>query len=575
MYKIKIIYIHFFACLFIAILCCLQIRSLDYIVVLNDEFGYWAHAASAVGYDWKELISETPYYSWGYSIWLIPIIAILPTPLLWYKAAILLNVVFLLISYYLCYQSGSKLFPQISDKIMALISLVVIIYPSNIIYAQVAWSETLCYFLFWLETYLIIQLDEKFSLGLYFLSIIVPIYGYAVHNRNIGILLSSVIIITVILIKNKRNAGYYLLIPVLIIVGYKGIDMIKAHQINILWNNSNASSINNVGIDSATLTHYSSRIINEMKLLCISIGGKYFYLLTGFAMTLPIVVIRFVKELCAKIRSKTILSDYTCSKLLILLSATAMFGISALQMNQWNTRKDMIVYGRYMENALGPLLLLALSESVAYRKELKTALVISTVSVLAGIFPVFYYMDNVNAGFNSICSPFIGVFFRIINDTPKVFAILGVFFALVFTILYISSSIRNTNIGTAIIILCFGLTYSTLGCILGYYSAESRKGYDECRSALYEQVSGERDDYELYYVKNPDYDSLSTNPKYLQFMIPNRTIHIIHPNEIKEHLKQNAIIMTNPKDEASQGYLCDNGSTLLECNYLLALYTVN
>lgn len=575
MNKIKIKYIHFFACLFIAILCCLQIRSLDYIVVLNDEFGYWAHAASAVGYDWKELISETPYYSWGYSIWLIPIIAILPTPLLWYKAAILLNVVFLLISYYLCYQSGRKLFPQISDKTMALISLIVIIYPSNIIYAQVAWSETLCYFLFWLETYIIIQLDEKFSLGFYILSIIVPLYGYAVHNRNIGILLSSVIIITVILIKNKRNAGYYLLIPVLIIVGYKGIDMIKAHQVNTLWNNSKASSLNNVGIDSATLTHYASRIINEMKLLCISIGGKYFYLLTGFAMTLPIVVIRFVKELCAKIRSKTILSDYTCSKLLILLSATAMFGISALQMNQWNTRKDMIVYGRYMENALGPLLLLALSESVAYRKELKTALVISTVSVLAGIFPVFYYMDNVNAGFNSICSPFIGVFFRIINDTPKVFAILGVFFALVFTILYISSSIRNTNIGTAIIILCFGLTYSTLGCILGYYSAESRKGYDECRSALYEQVSGERDDYELYYVKNPDYDSLSTNPKYLQFMIPNRTIHIIHPNEIKEHLKQNAIIMTNPKDEASQGYLCDNGSTLLECNYLLALYTVN
>ena len=123
MNKIKIIYIHFFACLFIAILCCLQIQSLDYIIILNDEFGYWAHAASAVGYDWKELISETPYYSWGYSIWLIPIIAILPTPLLWYKAAILLNVVFLLISYYLCYQSGSKLFPQISDKIMALINL--------------------------------------------------------------------------------------------------------------------------------------------------------------------------------------------------------------------------------------------------------------------------------------------------------------------------------------------------------------------------------------------------------------------------------------------------------------------
>lgn len=575
MNRIKITHIHLFACLFIVILCCLQIRSLDYIVVLNDEFGYWAHAASAVGYDWKELISETPYYSWGYSIWLIPIIAILPTPLLWYKAAILLNVVFLLISYYLCYQSGRKLFPQISDKIMSLISLVVIIYPSNIIYAQVAWSETLCYFLFWLETYLIIRLDERFNAKNYVLSIVVALYSYSVHNRNIGILLSTIVIITAIIIKNKKHVGYYLLIPILIIVGYKGIDLVKMHQINTLWSNSKASSVNNVGLDSATVTHYASRIINEMKLLCISVGGKYFYLLTGFALTLPIVIIRFVKELYVKIKNKTFFGDYTCSYFFILLSGLAMFGICALQMNHWNTRKDMIVYGRYMENALGPLLLLALAEAVSYRKELKTALVISIVSILAGIFPVFYYMDNVNAGFNSICSPFIGVFYRIINDTPKVFSILGIFFALVFAILYLSSLVSNTNIRTAIIVLCLGLTYSTLGCILGYYSAESRKGYDDCRTALYEQVSGERDDYELFYVKNPDYDSLSTNPKYLQFMIPNRTIHIIQTNEIEEHIQQNAIIMTNPKDEESQKYLCDNGSSLLECNYLLALYTVN
>ena len=223
MKRVKLTHIQIFALLFIALLCCLQIRALDYIVVLNDEFGYWTHAVSAVGYDWKELISETPYYSWGYSIWLIPIIAILPTPELWYKAAILLNVVFLLISYFLSYQSGRKLFPQITDKIMALISLIVIIYPSNIIYAQVAWSESLCYLLFWLETYFLIRLDEKFSTKYFVLSIIVPLYGYAVHNRNIGVLLAAIITIILLLIKNRKKAGYYLSIPIALAIGYKGM----------------------------------------------------------------------------------------------------------------------------------------------------------------------------------------------------------------------------------------------------------------------------------------------------------------------------------------------------------------
>lgn len=573
MNRVKLTHIHIFALLSISLLCCLQIRALDYIVILNDEFGYWAHAVSAVGYDWKELISETPYYSWGYSIWLIPIIAILPTPELWYKAAILLNVVFLLISYFLCYQSGRRLFPQITDKIMALISLIVIIYPSNIIYAQVAWSESLCYLLFWLETYFLIRLDEKFSVKYFVLSLILPLYGYAVHNRNIGVLLAAIITIILLLIKNRKKAGYYLLIPIALVIGYKGIDLVKLHQINALWTNSKASSVNNVGLDTATVTHYASRILNEMKLLCISIGGKYFYLLTGFALTLPIVVIRFTKELWANLKAKAIFSDYVCSRFWILLSAAAMLGICALQMNQWNSRKDMIVYGRYMENALGPLLLLALAETILYRKELKAALAVSIVSVLAGIFPVFYYMDNVTVGFNSICSPFIGVFYRMVNDTPKAFALLGIFLALVFAILYLSASLSNAKVGTALVLLCFGLTYSSLGCVLGFQSADSRKGYDECRIALYEQISGAYEDHELYYVKNLAYDSFSTNPKYLQFMIPDRTIHVILPEEIKEYLDQDVILMTNPNDVESNAFLNDNGANLIECNYLLAIYS--
>ena len=86
--KVKNLSIHVIIIIIITGLCCIHIRALDYIFIINDEFGYWAHAISAAGYDWKDLISQTPYYAWGYSIWLIPIIALLPSPGLWYKAAI-------------------------------------------------------------------------------------------------------------------------------------------------------------------------------------------------------------------------------------------------------------------------------------------------------------------------------------------------------------------------------------------------------------------------------------------------------------------------------------------------------
>lgn len=97
--KSKSSYIHVLA-IIITALCCIYIRALDSIFIFNGEFGYWAHVVSAIGYNWKELISTTPYYTWGYSIWLIPIIALLPTPLAWYKAVIFLNVLFLVLSFF-------------------------------------------------------------------------------------------------------------------------------------------------------------------------------------------------------------------------------------------------------------------------------------------------------------------------------------------------------------------------------------------------------------------------------------------------------------------------------------------
>lgn len=573
MNKLKISYIHILSCIAILFLCCLQITALDYIVVINDEFGYWSLAASAVGYDWKELIAETPYYSWGYSIWLIPIIALLPTPELWYKAAIFLNVIFLLLSYFFCFKSGRKLFPGLNDKIMALISLVVIIYPSNIIYAQVAWPESLCYFLVWLEFYLILRLDEHFSFRYYVLSLVIALYGYAVHNRNIGILLSSVIVLLFLLIKHKQKIIYYLLLPLIIVAGYKGIDLIKMYQINTLWENSKTSSINNVGVNVATITSYATRITQEIKQLLISIMGKYFYIIIGFELTFPIVIIRFFKDTFASIKEKKVFQNYLISKFWILLTGAAMFGICALQMNRWDLRKDCIVYGRYMENCFGPLLLLAITETILFTKEARTALIDSLTSILACIFPVFYYMDHVSAGFNMICSPIIGIFFRIVNETPKTFILLGIFLAIVLLILYIALSVQRQHLKIGLILLCFGVSYASMSCMLSIQAADNRQGYDDCRLPIREQISQDLAECEIYYIKNTQLDSTSINPKYLQYAIPDRTIHVILPEEIPAYLSKNVILMTNPNDTETMNFLDEIGTRFIDCNYLLAVYS--
>lgn len=575
MKKVKELHIHIFAFIVITLLCCLQIRALDYVYILDDEFGYWAHAISAVGYDWKDLIAETPYYSWGYSIWLIPIVALLPTPELWYKAAIFLNVFFLLLSYIFCYKSGRKLFPEVNEKAMALTSLIVIIYPSNIAYAQIAWSESLSYLLVWISTYLVLKLDENFSNSCYIALLGTLLYSYAVHNRNIGVVLAGIITIILLLIKHKGKIWYYIMLPVALIGGYQGIDLVKAHQINSLWSNSKASNINNVGVNTATIASYTSRIINGISSLFTSMVGKYLYILIGFELTFPIVIIRFVKDILSNIKEKCFFKNYFCCKLWTLLVAIFMFGLCALQMNSWSGRKDFIVYGRYMENSFGPLLLLAICGTILYINSVKTALFISLTSILIGIFPVFYYMDNANGKFNSICSPIIGVFYKLAGDPPKTFILLGLFLSFALVLIYIATSLKTQCLRIMLIVFCFGLTYSSMGVLLGKQFADRRLVYDSMRVSLREKISGDLAEQELYYIKDQTSDSSCTKPKYLQYAIPDRTIHVILPEEISNYLEQDVILMTDPNDETSRTFLEDHDAQLIDSNYLLAVYSIN
>lgn len=575
MKKVKELHIHVFAFIVITLLCCLQIRALDYVYILDDEFGYWAHAISAMGYDWKDLIAETPYYSWGYSIWLIPIVALLPTPELWYKAAIFLNVFFLLLSYIFCYKSGRKLFPEVNEKAMALTSLIVIIYPSNIAYAQIAWSESLSYLLVWISTYLVLKLDENFSNSCYIALLGTLLYSYAVHNRNIGVVLAGIITIILLLIKHKGKIWYYIMLPVALIGGYQGIDLVKAHQISSLWSNSKASSINNVGVNTATIVSYTSRIINGISSLFTSMVGKYLYILIGFELTFPIVIIRFVKDILSNIKEKCFFKNYFCSKLWVLMASIFMFGLCALQANSWSGRKDFIVYGRYMENSFGPLLLLAICGTILYINSVKTALFISLTSILIGIFPVFYYMDNANGKFNSICSPIIGVFYKLAGDTPKTFILLGLFLSFALVLIYIATSLKTQCLRIMLIVFCFGLTYSSMGVLLGKQFADRRLVYDSMRVSLREKISGDLAEQELYYVKDQASDSSCTKPKYLQYAIPDRTIHVILPEEISNYLEQDVILMTDPNDETSRTFLEDHDAQLIDSNYLLAVYSIN
>ena len=202
-YKRKYV-VHALAVAIIVFICSMNISKLNYIAVLEDEFGYWGTAASIAGYDWSELMRVTSYYAPGYSLLLLPIILFFPHTL-WYKAAIWLNIILIVLTYFIGCSIGKKLFPEEDVRLIYVASLLTAIYPGSITYMEVAWSETIQYFLIWVLTYLIVSLETKFSYIKVIATLSVSIYLYSVHNRNIGIWACLLVCMLLLFAKNKKK----------------------------------------------------------------------------------------------------------------------------------------------------------------------------------------------------------------------------------------------------------------------------------------------------------------------------------------------------------------------------------
>lgn len=563
--------LHLLAIGIIVFLICSDLSKLNFITVLNDEFGYWGIAASLAGYDWKELIAETPYYSYGYSLCLVPFIFLFSSSAVWYKAAILLNTVFLILSYFICYGIGKKLFPSEKNYIVALAALITTIYPSNIAYAQVAWSETLQYFLVLCITYMFVLIEEKFSVvkGIFFVALLV--YLYCVHNRNIGVLAVSLFCFLILIIKNKKMHLSYFIAIGIFVLGYILSMALKNWILRDLWSNSVISEINNINVNGTTVSMYWKMLTGNLYSFIESLYGKFFYLLFGTGFTVLVAVIAYIKEMVSNLKSKNIYEGYPISKLLCIGIILMMWGMSALQAMNWKGRKDIILYARYMEQAIGPVLLIGILYTIKNLKKTKYIILTGYIIFLAGLKSIYIKIADADSFFNSICVPIFGTFYdNVEQDLLKMFhLVLAV--AGIFILVCIIASVMKKEYGSIILVTVFIGVF----CIEGYQSGtyvEKARANAESKLLPVSNIIEKNADAEIYYIKNEEQDLYSVNPKYLQFMVPDRTIHVIEQEKFSDIAAEEVLLLLNGTDqETKQSMVNDFGMEELVSTDILSV----
>lgn len=341
----------------------MNITYLQQICVIDDEFGYWGTAAYFAGYDWTGVSGTSPYYGYGLGFFYSIFYKIFHNPVMMYRAAICLNGIFLVISFLLSIRCCEELFLEIDKKYTVLICFILSLYPNTIVQTQIAWTETILYLWFWVLTYLIIVIQKTRKTWPIIVFVGLLIYGVMIHQRTLGVLLSGVLTIVVLSLDKKisvKQMIYFFIVLILGLVVFIGMkDWLETN----FWGTIDVSvqELNNLsGQVSKIQSIFSYEGIKEFFYGVIAKVG-YLVISTHFII---LVSFFWLSVQCLKfayyfIKRKNVdIPEDSITAIFLWCSFVSSFMIAAITTAKLDARADVLLYGRYTEFVIGPLLLI-------------------------------------------------------------------------------------------------------------------------------------------------------------------------------------------------------------------------
>lgn len=586
--KSKFKYPNFINIVFIAIIfvvCLWDAGSLERIRVVDDGFCYWGIAADFAGYDWTELMAESSYYSYGYSVILIPLFWLHRLGLSMaaiYRLAIVLNALFLSGCYLMMLYMLRELFKDIPEGLKPVISLFTTLYIGNTAQMGLAWTETFLLFMFWCVTVLLYRVIRKPGYGNILGLMAATAWLFVIHMRSIGVVIAVCVVILGYFASRIRriNKRYIICAAGAAIVFFALALILKNYVTDNIYLGTAAHSTNNV---QAGITRVGSLMnIRGIMDLAVSVIGKLFYVGTAsFLLIIAGALSAFVYLLGSLIKKKG------CDKrqkwqskewlfLFALLSFLAEIGIEAIfqcipffrEANS-QMRYDAFAFGRYADFVMGPMIILGIWAVYHLREHYKEIIAVLLISIVSsGIVQFFYNVlahrrGSDTVSFRFAASPWLAM----LMDGHKIdFAcgamMLSIGILLVFVVCgLLAAPAKSRAFGAMFLVLA--AVWSVLGVIGGMEYTESKIGKEKAVDTVARIVEITGEDTPIYMVGKPN-----TEVKILQWLLADRSIHVCSLDKLDEIDLDAALILGNSAESQTIGALDDRLDFLYDSGYL-------
>ncbi len=573
---------------FILIVCLYNLGELTRVKIVDDEFGYWGIAALVNGFDWEPLMATTEYYAYGYSVLLIPLLFLHKLGVsmaVLYQLAIIMNAVFMVGVYYLTQYVGKKIFSDLPVHFMQLVSLALTVYIGYTTRTHSAWSETYLLFMFWCVAALFIRMIERPTCLNGFWLVLATANMFAIHMRAAGAAIAVLIALLFYFIGNFKKIDKKCMVFTLLsaAVVFVLLSFIKDYVTDNMYFNQIGSSVNDV-----------SRQVNKTKSLLsvsgivdlmLSVMGKFYYTAAAtftlafagffgavFAICKTILQLFKKQEITDKIR-QWFLFMTTLAFLGEIAVSAIFFSVRFFSDNATKTaRLDGIVYGRYHEFVIGPMLLMGIWVLYYQREHIK-AIILSILFFMVTAFVVQYQYDilyfyNGESVFDFRLSH-VAWLAMLYQGKAQYFAYYAAFISMVVfgIILLLCSFDKVKKYGLTAVVILLALGWGICGMVCSKEFVDSKISKDKTVGTVEQMIKEAKKDMPVCLVTRQKEDAI-IDAKVLQWTLGDRGIDVCSLEELEALDFGQTILLCDSSDVRIRGVLSDKAEYLYDSGSL-------
>lgn len=522
-----------------------NLLKLGSICIIGDEFGYWSTGAYMAGMDWSEVASYNSYYSFGYGFWLSLILRIFNNSISAYRAAILLNSVFVLGIFVLLIVLAKHCLKFRNTYIAIIASFAISLYSGLFFASQSTQCETILAFFYIVEVCFLYWYLSRSSIVSCLLLWFNTVYLYCIHQRAIVVIIALSLIFVLQFLLDKRRWKIFLL-GIFICVGLITVSsFIKDILLSNLYLGGKATYSNNYSGQTQKLQILFSYA--GIKLFIKGVLGKIYYLGASTFGLFYFGIIYFVKVVINSVKEwrKGALLDRTILWYIFnILTFLGIVMIATIQLLD-NRRVDTLIYGRYSEFIIFPVVLGGIYYVMKEVKIKQICWVLVGQFALALIVINQLFIGGYQKVYTNNVSGIASFYHNTLSGTGFIYTctMATAVVMVIYVLLNIIGRKRKKGIYLSLLLVA-GIWFS-----LGYASAQNQLySFKEERSDLnlFDFLTKLPDEFRVVYSPyDEDEDEFSyMNADYLQFIAYDRPIHVLEKIKLVPDIKENDFLVT-------------------------------